>query len=123
MIHRIHTGEDLTQEYAIYGFGDPRPEAFNEVTYPGNRKDCLQCHASASTYSLPLDTGAIPTITQRDFFSPQGPATAGCLGCHDNVDAAAHAYLNTVTTPFFAEACATCHGAGKDWDVVKVHAQ
>ena len=124
MIHRIHTGEDLTQEYAVYGFGTPPPKnAFNEVTFPGNRKDCVKCHASTSTYSLPLDTGTIPTVTLRDFFSPQGPATTGCLGCHDNVDAAAHAYLNTVTTPFFAEACATCHGTGKDWDVVRIHAR
>ncbi len=129
MIHRIHTGDNLTQDYTINGFGCPGPAPgcspfhAKEVTYPGNTKDCVKCHASTSTYSLPLDTGTIPTITLRDYFSPQGPATAGCLGCHDNVDAAAHAYLNTVTTPFFAEACATCHGTGKDWDVVKIHAQ
>jgi hypothetical protein len=36
---------------------------------------------------------------------------------------AAHAYLNTVTTPFFGEARATCQGDGKEWDVVKVHAK
>ena len=55
-----------------------------------------------------------------------GPGTAACLGCHDNGDAAAHAYLNTVTFPGATgpnEACATCHGAGKDWDVAKVHAR
>jgi OmcA/MtrC family decaheme c-type cytochrome len=121
LIHRIHTGKDMTQQFTVYGFSGP--SNFNEVTYPGNRRDCVRCHASTSTYSLPLDTGTIPTITQRDYFSPQGPATTGCLGCHDNADAAAHAYLNTVMTPFFAEACATCHGVGKDWDVVKVHAQ
>ena len=92
MIHRIHTGEELTQDYTVYGFSGTATK-FNEVTYPGNRKDCLACHSSASTYGLPLDTGGIPTITNRDYFSPQGPATAACLGCHDNVDAAAHAYL------------------------------
>lgn len=122
MIHRIHTGENLTQDYSVYGFSGTAA-SFNEVTYPGNTKDCLACHTSTSTYSLPLDKGTIPNITLRDYFSPQGPATAACLGCHDNVDAAAHAYLNTVTSPFFAEACATCHGVGKDWDVVKEHAQ
>ncbi len=122
MIHRIHTGENLTQDYSVFGFSGTATN-FNEVTYPGNTKDCLACHTSTSTYSLPLDKGTIPTITLRDFFSPQGPATAACLGCHDNVDAAAHAYLNTVQSPFFAEACATCHGVGKDWDVVKEHAQ
>ncbi len=122
MIHRIHTGENLTQDYSVYGFSGTAA-SFNEVTYPGNTKDCLQCHSSTGTYSLPLDKGGIPTITNRDYFTPQGPATAACLGCHDNVDAAAHAYLNTVQSPFFAEACATCHGVGKDWDVVKEHAQ
>jgi hypothetical protein len=85
--------------------------------------DCLQCHASASTFDLPLPIGTIPTITPRDYFSPQGAGTSACLGCHDNVDAAAHAYLNTVTTPFFGEACASCHGAGRDWDVARVHAR
>jgi OmcA/MtrC family decaheme c-type cytochrome len=122
MIHRVHSGTNLTQNYTIYGFGGA-VTTFNDVLYPGNREVCVQCHTSTSTYSLPLDTGTIPTITLRDYFSPQGPATAACLGCHDNIDAAAHAYLNTVTSPFFGEACASCHGTGKDWDVVKVHAQ
>jgi OmcA/MtrC family decaheme c-type cytochrome len=122
MIHRIHSGTNLTQDYTIYGFGGA-VTTFNDVLYPGNRENCVQCHTSTSTYSLPLDTGTIPNITLRDYFSPQGPATAACLGCHDNVDAAAHAYLNTVQSPFFGEACATCHGVGKEFDVVKVHAQ
>src|SRR6266542_1435687 len=121
LIHRIHSGENLTQPFTVYGFSGA--SNFNDVRYPGNRKDCVQCHTSTSTYNLPLPTGAIPVVTQRDYFSPQGPATAACLGCHDNVDAAAHAYLNTVTSPFFGEACASCHGDGKDWDVVKVHAR
>ncbi len=122
MIHRIHSGENLAQDFTIFGFGG-NPTNFNEVRYPGNRKDCVQCHTSTSTYNLPLPTGTIFAVTQRDFFSPQGPATSACLGCHDNVDVAAHAYLNTVFTPFQGEACASCHGDGKDWDVVKVHAR
>jgi OmcA/MtrC family decaheme c-type cytochrome len=125
MIHRIHTGENLTQDFTIFGFGGV-PNNFNEVRYPGDRKDCVQCHTSTSTYNLPLPKGQLPVITQRDFFSPQGPATAACLGCHDNVDVAAHAFLNTVTFPGAtgpSEACATCHGDGKDHDVVKVHAR
>lgn len=122
LIHRIHSGENLTQDFTVFGFGGA-PSNFNEVKYPGDRKDCVQCHTSTSTYNLPLPNGAIPVVTQRDFFTPQGPATAACLGCHDNVDAAAHAYLNTVNSPFFGEACASCHGDGKDWDVVKVHAR
>jgi OmcA/MtrC family decaheme c-type cytochrome len=119
MIHRIHTGEELTQPYVIGSGG------FNEVRFPGDRRNCAKCHAGTS-YTLPLPTGIASVTTPRDYFSPQGPGTASCLGCHDNRDAAAHAYLNTTTFPGgteTAEACATCHGRGKDWDVAKMHAR
>jgi len=125
MIHRIHTGENLTQEYTIYGFGGSK-NTFNEVKFPGDTTDCIKCH-SAGTFTLPLAQTTIASVTTlRDNFSPQGPATSACLGCHDNRDAAAHAYLHTVTFPgstIPAEACATCHGTGKDWDVARVHAK
>jgi OmcA/MtrC family decaheme c-type cytochrome len=123
MIHRIHKGEGLTQEYTVYGFGGT-PINFNEIVFPGDLRNCAKCHANNS-YRLPLPTGIGLTETLRDYFTQQGPATAACLGCHDSSDAAAHAYLNTTNfggnNP--AEACATCHGVGKDWDVVKAHAR
>ncbi|MGE5718132.1 MAG: OmcA/MtrC family decaheme c-type cytochrome [Acidobacteriota bacterium] len=125
MIHRIHTGEDLTQDYTIYGFGG-NPSNFNEVRFPGDRRDCLTCHVNAAAYTLPVSPDAVPVVTQRDFFSPQGPGTAACVGCHDNRDVAAHAYLNTVNFPGASgptEACGTCHGTGADWAVEKVHAR
>jgi OmcA/MtrC family decaheme c-type cytochrome len=118
MIHRIHTGEELTQEYSVYGHSNT-PTPFNEVTYPGDRRNCLACHANAAAYVPPVASGALNTVALRDYFSPQGPATAACLGCHDNRDAAAHAYLNTAP---FGEACGTCHAAGGDWAPDKVHA-
>lgn len=124
MIHRIHTGEELTQPYTVYGFGGT-PFDFTEVLYPGDRRNCLSCHVSG-TQQLPVAIGAAPVVTLRDYFSPQGPGTASCLGCHDNEDAAAHAYLNTTTFPGStkpSEACATCHGAGKEWSVDKSHAR
>jgi OmcA/MtrC family decaheme c-type cytochrome len=122
LIHRIHTGDELTQDFTIFGFG-ASVNNFNEVRYPGDRRTCAKCH-TATSFTLPLVTGLSSVTTLRDFFTPQGPGTASCLGCHDSRDTAAHAYLNTTTfggtTP--AEACATCHGAGKDWDVAKEHA-
>jgi OmcA/MtrC family decaheme c-type cytochrome len=124
MIHRIHTGLELTQEYSVFGFGGTAIH-FNEVTFPGDRTNCAKCHTTNS-YKLPLVTGISPVTTLRDFFTPQGPATSSCLGCHDNSDAAAHAYLNSVVFPGAtnpSEACATCHGTGKDWAVEKVHAK
>ena len=125
LIHRIHTGEELTQDYTIYGFGGT-PNNFNEVRFPGDRRNCAKCHVNTAAYSLPLPTGIASVNTPRDYFSPQGPGTAACLGCHDNKDAAAHAFLNTANFPGNntpAEACATCHGSGKDWAVDKVHAR
>ncbi|HEV2719254.1 MAG TPA: OmcA/MtrC family decaheme c-type cytochrome [Thermoanaerobaculia bacterium] len=122
-IHRIHTGENLTQQWTIYG-GSATPSNFNDVRFPGDRRDCQKCHV-AGAYTLPLASGIDSVPTLRDYFSPQGPATAACLGCHDNSDAAAHAYLNSTTfgKGTLSEACATCHGVGKDWDVAKVHAR
>jgi OmcA/MtrC family decaheme c-type cytochrome len=125
LIHRIHTGDNLTQDFTIYGFGGTALN-FNEVRFPGDRRNCAKCHASTAAYTLPLQTGIASVTTLRDYFTPQGPATAACLGCHDNEDAAAHAYLMTATfpgNPTPAEACATCHGTGKDWAVQKVHAR
>jgi len=119
MIHRIHTGENLTQDFTVSS------ENFNVVRFPGDTRNCAKCHAGTS-YTLPLTPGIASVTTPRDYFTPQGPATAACLGCHDSKDTAAHAYLNTVTFPgasLSAEACATCHSTGKDWAVEKVHAR
>ena len=123
LIHRIHSGENLTQNFTIYGFGGS-VNNFNDVRFPGDRRNCAKCHAG-NTYYLPLPAGEENVTTLRDFFTPQGPATAGCLGCHDGKDAAAHAYLNMTTFGGrdSAESCATCHGTGRDWDVAKVHAR
>jgi OmcA/MtrC family decaheme c-type cytochrome len=126
MVHRIHTGENLTQDYTVIGFGGSTNN-FNEVRFPADTRDCAKCHANTAAYTLPLQQTNIASVTTlRDFFTPQGPATAACLGCHDNKDAAAHAFLNTANFPgstIPAEACATCHGTGKDHSVEKAHAR
>jgi OmcA/MtrC family decaheme c-type cytochrome len=126
LIHRIHKGEELTQDFTVIGFGGSTNN-FNEVRFPGDLRNCAKCHSSTAAYTLPLQQTNIASVTTlRDYFTPQGPATAACLGCHDNKDAAAHAYLNTAAFPgatIGAEACATCHGTGKDWAVEKVHAR
>ncbi|HEY3351309.1 MAG TPA: OmcA/MtrC family decaheme c-type cytochrome [Thermoanaerobaculia bacterium] len=126
MIHRIHTGEELQQDYTIYGFGG-NPANFNEVTYPGDRRNCLACHVDAAAYALPLPITNVPVVTDRDFFSPRGSATNACTGCHDSRDVAAHAYINTAYFPNSpavpAEACGTCHATGATYGVDKVHAR
>jgi len=124
MIHRIHTGDLLAQDYTVYGHGG-RAVNFNEVRFPGDRRDCAKCHTSITTAEVP--TGAtLNVVTQRDFFSPQGPGTAACTGCHDSRDVAAHALINTAYFPGStapAEACGTCHGTGATYAVDVVHAR
>jgi OmcA/MtrC family decaheme c-type cytochrome len=139
MIHRIHTGEELTAQgdttdcspsgtpnafgcFTIYGFGTPPSvNNFNHVRFPGDRRDCATCHLDG-TWEVQENPrpGALPTQTLRDWYTPQQPTAAACLGCHDSQSAAAHAFLNTAP---FGEACAVCHGPGAVEDVDKVHAQ
>ena len=119
MIHRIHTGHELTQDYTIYGFGGA-PINFNQVGFPGNRAVCTTCHVEDSQ-QVPsvMPPGRLPTQTLRDWYTPQQPTAAACLGCHDSQAAAAHAFVNTAP---FGEACAACHGPNADFSVDKVHA-
>ena len=119
MIHRIHSGEELEQDFTVIGY-QGSTNNYNEVTYPGDRRNCLACHASQATADLPVVTGALNVVTKRDYFTPQGPGTAACLGCHDSRTAASHAYLNTAV---FGESCGACHGANSEWSVTAVHAR
>lgn len=122
LIHRIHSGAELQQEYTVYGFGGT-PINFNNIHFPGDRRNCATCHVNNS-HRLPVGIGNAPVNTQRDFWAPQGSGTAACLGCHDSKDASAHAFLNT--TQFAgkpAEACGVCHGATSEWSADKVHAR
>ncbi len=120
MIHRIHTGEELTQDFTVYGFGGSENN-YNHILYPGDRRDCTSCHIDG-TWNVAATTppGRLPTETLRDWYTPQQPTAAACLGCHDSQAAAAHAYVNTAP---FGEACAACHGANADFSVDKVHAR
>jgi len=111
LIHKIHRGEDLTQPYLD----------FNDVRFPGDLRDCLTCHVEGTQQVLEnLPAGRLPTQTPNDFYTPQQPTAAACLGCHDSQSAAAHAFV--MTAPF-GEACASCHGPDAEFSVDKVHAQ
>ena len=115
MIHRIHTGAELTRDFTIY-----RTRGvfnFNEVEFPGDRTNCAKCHVGNS-YTVPVPETNTTTVAPREFFSPLGSTAAACLGCHDRKPAAIHA--KSMTTDI-GEACTICHGQGKDFDVLKVH--
>jgi OmcA/MtrC family decaheme c-type cytochrome len=121
LIHRIHSGDNLTHDYTIYGFGGSK-NTFNEVRFPGDRRDCEKCHVNDSQ-QLPLPATNLAVQTPpppQEWFTPMQPTAAACLGCHDTQAAAAHAYVNTAP---FGEACASCHAPEDDFAVDKVHAR
>ncbi len=113
MIHKIHTGEELGGDYLI---GDTN---FNEVLYPGDRRNCAACHVNNSQ-QLPLGSKLLPVNDPSGLLSPMGPETAACTSCHTSVAAASHALVNTSR---LGESCSACHGAGREFSVDRSHAR
>jgi hypothetical protein len=56
------------------------------------------------------------TITKTTKIAPESSV---CTSCHDAPYTAAHAVLNV--TAGGVEACTTCHGPGKEFDVARYH--
>lgn len=118
MIHKIHTGENLTSDFTIYGYRGS-VNNFDTVTFPGDRRDCAKCHVNGSE-QLPLLSNLLPVTTPRDYLATTPPATAACLACHTQRDTAAHALSNIST---LGESCDVCHGPNAVFSVGRVHAR
>jgi OmcA/MtrC family decaheme c-type cytochrome len=117
MIHKIHTGANLTSDFTIYGFGGSKNN-FNGILFPGDLRDCDKCHVNNSE-TPPI--GATLAVTDpRGPINPVQPTTSACTGCHTDISTASHALSNTTV---LGEACAVCHGATAEFAVSKVHAQ
>jgi OmcA/MtrC family decaheme c-type cytochrome len=68
LIHRIHAGGMATEPYVLYDYAPMPPYPtldFTDIGFPGDRKDCVSCHISASdpTYDIPLQASTAPTQT------------------------------------------------------------
>jgi hypothetical protein len=109
--------------------------------YPDTLADCARCH-EGDTQSLPVALALLPSLTETHtcgealdadaddecdpatlLSEPLGatsPETAACVGCHSAPSTLVHAEVNTSPTSG-AEACATCHGNGKNQGVDVVH--
>ena len=139
MIHKIHTGENLTvKPYIIYGFGGT-PHDFSNVLYPGNTADCEVCHLPGTNLLDPgrgiLGPDILDTIV-RDFTKVDDvleswtnftttPIISTCTACHDDlgVNAAGDALTgeNHLGGPQPESACVECHGVGEPLGVEKLH--
>jgi OmcA/MtrC family decaheme c-type cytochrome len=122
LIHKIHRGTDLTQQYTVYGFNSS-VNNFNGVLFPGDLRNCAKCHVNSS-YQLPINqTGLLlPVMTPRSFINPTTqPETQSCVSCHDAKSISAHALLNTQAQ--LGESCDVCHGTGATYSVDAVHAR
>lgn len=119
LIHRIHTGEDGSNPYLLYG-SNGQATNLGDVRFPGNRADCVKCH-DKNTYLLPLPKTALPwtATTKGQVVSSIGPITAACTACHDSTAVRGHASIMTAADK--TETCTVCHGEGADFAVSKVH--
>jgi OmcA/MtrC family decaheme c-type cytochrome len=118
MIHKIHTGENLTIDFTVYGFHSS-VNNFNDVRFPGDRRNCEKCHVSGSE-QLPLGDNLLSVVNPQGYINPTPPTTAACIGCHTDKSAASHAMANTTT---LGEACVVCHGPDAQFSIDQVHAR
>ncbi|HRT19966.1 MAG TPA: OmcA/MtrC family decaheme c-type cytochrome [Candidatus Hydrogenedentes bacterium] len=119
MIHKIHTGEELSQDpYTVYGFGNT-PHNYNHVRFPSDRRNCEICHLPGK-YGLPLPAGVAPTVITQGgtLVETISPATAACTSCHDSPAAIAH---SMVMSPGGVDTCVFCHGVGAEADITVTH--
>jgi OmcA/MtrC family decaheme c-type cytochrome len=133
LIHKIHRGENLTQQpYLVYGFGSGSPgytiNDFGQVLFPGDLRDCEKCHAQGTELMPPFPGTALGT--EMTHLNPSngsevvdgrlGPIASACTSCHD--DDATRAHAEAETTSNGEESCTVCHSEGRQVAVSAAHA-
>jgi OmcA/MtrC family decaheme c-type cytochrome len=105
MIHKIHAGVNLTENYEFCGFGCERfgspPDNFNHVVFPQSTQNCVTCHDP--------ENPATPQASNID-----GKATAQvCASCHDDLafdeTGLTNANRNHIGLAQPNETCEACH--------------
>jgi OmcA/MtrC family decaheme c-type cytochrome len=147
MIHGIHKGKERDTPLVVVGFQHSVND-FGHVEFPRHLNNCENCH-NPGTYGLPLKAGVLgstvktfsvvtsTTIAQNNQIDNDpannlriSPTAAVCSSCHDKGEDRRHMQRNgasfaalqsQIDSGNVRERCATCHGPGKDKDVLKVH--
>jgi OmcA/MtrC family decaheme c-type cytochrome len=139
MIHKIHTGEELTNKpYIIFGFGGSLHD-FSNIVFPGQTNDCESCHIRNTNILDPgngiLGQGIVSTLNR--LFSKQGdnnvvqntfslePVINVCTSCHDNLIVTATGSSITEENHIGGaqpeSACVDCHIAGAPLGAQEAH--
>ncbi|MGE3172398.1 MAG: hypothetical protein AB7O97_07200 [Planctomycetota bacterium] len=118
MLHKIHHGKELAAgtNYVVVGNGGTGHtyEHVGFPSFPGGTLRCVTCHGEDNTaWQAPAERNHPMQVR------PTRSWLAACGSCHDST--AQRAHIDANTAPSGAEACAICHGAGEDNDVIKVH--
>ena len=142
----VRTATDHTPEQWAADPGSGGEDAFadfSDFNLPSPIGNCTTCHDPGS-YDLPDTPGLLtmkrsvlscattvndstgaPWCSDRTVLGTIAtpPIKAVCTACHDTDATSAHADLNTVQpmTVNAVETCGTCHGAGREFEVVKMH--
>jgi OmcA/MtrC family decaheme c-type cytochrome len=97
MIHKIHSGVELTNGYKVTGNGGVVYE-FGDIVYTQDRRNCQTCHQ------------------ESDADTPQAsnwrtvPYARACGACHDSVNFATGVGHGPLNEPATDDQCVTCHG-------------
>ncbi len=139
LIHKLHTGHDLTdQPYIVYGFRGS-VHNYSELRFPGDRRDCEACHLPDTQILDPgmgiLGPDIQPTFRREfeivgaekeviDTFTTS-PVISVCTSCHDDlgVNVAGNMLTgeNHLAGPQPESACVDCHIANSPLGVENVH--
>ena len=126
LVHRLHTNEDLTKPFIIYGGSPTNVQRLDMGAtmepFPKDRANCALCHEPGMfniTPVLAAKTGIKVTVGGQ-VVRQTGPITAACSGCHDSDQATAHA-LSALAGAGAVETCGTCHGTGRQVSPAKIH--
>ena len=91
MVHKIHAGSSLTNDYRIVGFGQ-NVHDYHEITWTQDVRNCTTCHQGSP---------------QSDNYKT-APGRAACGSCHDDVNFQT-GFEHNAGAFNDDDACAACH--------------
>lgn len=103
MIHAIHAGEHLNQDYTIWGYRESAHN-YNEVLYPERLTNCVKCHTAEADD---------PNATEDGDNWKDVATRSACMGCHDSESAVDH--MDAEYASNGNQFCISCHGSSTAW--------